>query len=124
MPLTYLNNWQPPPPPPDLPPQPHLHTPSSSYDFNFSGGPIPSNLCTDRVRLIPFVPSLHARQCYKNMEGKRDVMRLMPYPKNMGESLDELLQSVEISMRSEPASQSVNLTLGTLQTDRFLGGLI
>ena len=104
MPLTYLNNWQPPPPPPDLPPQPHLHTPSSSYDFNFSGGPIPSNLCTDRVRLIPFVPSLHARQCYKNMEGKRDVMRLMPYPKNMGESLDELLQSVEISMRSEPAS--------------------
>ena len=103
--MPFLNKWTPPPVPSPPPVSCHLDTPPSEYDLNFSGGPIPQRfLRTDKVLLVPFIPSLHARQCHAEMQGRTEIMRLMPYPKNMAESLEELLQGVEISMRSVPVS--------------------
>jgi hypothetical protein len=104
----YLNNRSPPPASPPSPvfPDPeecHPHTPYSAYDLNFAGGliPHPDALRTDKVELVPFVPSLHAKTLYEELQKGdcRGVMRLMPYPRDMAASLGELLQGVEVSMR-------------------------
>lgn len=108
----YLNTYVPPPPPAPLPHLPHLETPIESYDLNFNS-PIPHpHLRTDKVALIPFIPSLHARQLDGEMGGKREVMRLMPYPKNMGGGLQEILEGVEGSMRSLSVSDERGLYSG------------
>jgi hypothetical protein len=104
MPLPYLNNWTTPSAPTPHA-QPHLDTPPHRYDLNFAGGLVPStDLTTDKVTLIPFIPSLHARYFYEEIKEEKTLMRLMPYPKNMADGLEDLLQGVEISMRSVPVS--------------------
>jgi hypothetical protein len=104
----YLNNYTPPPPQsfPD-PEACHSNTPYHLYDLNFAGGPIPAPaaLRTDKVALLPFIPSLYAEKFYEELEkGDRGVMRLMPYPRDMAASLEELLQGVEVSMRGVEVS--------------------
>jgi hypothetical protein len=105
----YLNLYTPPPPQsfPD-PEDCHPDTPYTSYDLNFAGGPIPhpGALRTDKVALVPFVPSLHAKKLYEELQKGdcRGVMRWMPYPRDMAASLEELLQGVEVSMRGVEVS--------------------
>lgn len=113
IPSPYLNNYTPPPPQsfPD-PEDCHPNTPYQLYDLNFAGGPIPSPeaLRTDKVALLPFIPSLYAGKFHEELQegGNRGVMRLMPYPRDMAASLGELLQGVEVSMRGVEVSLSIS----------------
>lgn len=102
---SHLNSYKPPPPSPDIPFECHLHTPPSEYDHNYTGGPV-YGFSTDRLALVPFVPSLHGKQYYHDIKDHGELMKYMPYPRRMDESLDNLLFVYEATIRSLPVSQT------------------
>jgi hypothetical protein len=110
--MQYLNAYTPPQASPEPPKNVHLHTPPSSYDLNFSGGPIPSlPLQTDKVALIPLIPSLHGPQLFSEFAGatkrgevKEGWLRWMPYARDIERSLDDLLYVIETQQRAVPVS--------------------
>jgi hypothetical protein len=106
---TYLNAYTPPLPSAsdEVPFEAHLNTPASAYDLNFAGGPIPTVLQTDKLALVPFIPSLHAKQYYHGLKDYPELVRFMPYPKRLNESLNDLLYVIELSIRRLPVGFSV-----------------
>jgi hypothetical protein len=100
----YLNKYTPPQPSRDIPFECHLNTPPDSYDLNYNGGPI-YRLATDRLVLIPFIPSLHAKQYYQDVREHGHLMKYMPYAKRVDESLNNLCYIIETTIRSLPVSQ-------------------
>lgn len=106
------NFYQPPPPAPKIPFEAHLQTPPSEYDHNFSGGPI-YTLSTDKLVLVPFVPSLHAKQYYHDVKDHGEtLLRFMPYPRRLDESLDALCEVYERTIRSLPVGPPFSLPIG------------
>lgn len=99
-----LNRYTPPSTTPDVPFECHINTHPEDYDLNFCGGPIPSSFQTDLVQLVPFIPSLHARQYHKELSAHPELMKYMPYPKPMNESLDNVCNMVETLIRANPVS--------------------
>ena len=104
----YLNKYTPPPPAPEIPFECHLNTPPEEYDLNYNGGPV-YRLSTDRLVLIPFTPSLHAKQYYQDVRDHGHLMKYMPYAKRVDESLDNLCYIIETTIRSLPVSEQVQL---------------
>jgi len=105
----YLNKYTPPPAAPDIPFECHLNTPPEEYDLNFAGGPV-YRLATDRLVMVPFVPSLHAKQYYQDVSQHGDLMKYMPYAKRVDQSLDNLLYIIETTIRSLPVSKVCRIT--------------
>jgi hypothetical protein len=106
------NSYQTPPPAPKIPFEAHLQTPPSDYDHNFGGGPI-YTLSTDKLVLVPFVPSLHARQYYHDVKDHGEtLLKFMPYPRRLDESLDALCEVYERTIRSLPVGPPFSLPIG------------
>ena len=123
---SHLNSYQPPSPPLDIPFECHLNTPPDRYDHNFSGGPV-YTLSTDRLTLVPFVPSLHGKQYYHDIKEHGHLMKYMPYPRRMDESLDNLLFVYEKTIRSLPASAGrtwASCRMTTAESSLLLAGLL
>lgn len=105
--MRILNAYSPPSPPPPPPLNVNLRTPLEEYDLNFCGGPI-FPLRTDKVALIPFVPSLHAEAYYERIAGDSDLMKYMPYFPRPYESLSNTCEAIETLIRKLPVRCDVN----------------
>jgi hypothetical protein len=103
--MKFLNAYTPPSPPPPVPPNVNLKTPPEEYDLNFNGGAV-FPLRTDKVALIPFVPSLHAEGYYERIAGDDDLMKYMPYFPRPSESLSNVCEAIDTSIRKLPVSLS------------------
>lgn len=71
--MAFINSYKPPPPPKvDNEPEP------GPFDVNFNAK-VPDCLETDRVRLVPFVPSIHAKPFYDECQKDRErIEAFMP----------------------------------------------
>jgi RimJ/RimL family protein N-acetyltransferase len=92
--MAFINSYKPP-----TPRKSFLSTlQDSPYDINFAL-PLPATLETERVKLIPFIPSQHAERFFDRSNG-HDLFRRTPVSAT---TLDELLGFVEEWMRADPA---------------------
>lgn len=65
------------------------------YDINWSF-PLPPSLETQRVKLVPFVPLVHAQMFLNGIQGHTELLRYMPIlitPENFLEVVEEKLRS-------------------------------
>ncbi|EUC65703.1 GNAT family acetyltransferase, putative [Rhizoctonia solani AG-3 Rhs1AP] len=71
--MTFVNNYVPPPPKAPV----TLPDPSKPYDINFCF-PV-KDLETERVKVTPFIPHLHANALFNAIVANPEVMRYMPF---------------------------------------------
>ena len=84
--MSYVNNYTPPPETRDKPfpsysplPDSELYGPTP-YDINFAYPIHEDTLQSDRLKLVPFVPSVHAESYWQNVSGRADeVYRYYPF---------------------------------------------
>ena len=69
------------------------------YDINWAFPLYEEALESERVKLTPFIPSLHAREYAAQVSAKPDLHRYYPFALS---SLDEILTAVELRARREP----------------------
>lgn len=100
--MQFRNSYTP-PASAEIPPLCFLDTPAEEYDHNFCGGPL-HPMATDKVMLIPFVPSLHLRRYHAEIRGQPELMRYMPYTPHPSESIESACQWVEMYLRRVPVS--------------------
>ncbi|KAH6913110.1 acyl-CoA N-acyltransferase [Coprinopsis sp. MPI-PUGE-AT-0042] len=93
--MAFINNFK----PPQV--QPILEAEEGPYDINFNQ-PIPEKLESDKVRLVPFVPSIHAKPFHATYSKyQADVERYLPVT---WKTYSDLLTFSEYMVRQDPAS--------------------
>jgi hypothetical protein len=105
--IKYLNNYTPPPPPPEIAIQAVISTPFKDYDFNWAGGEV-KEIRTEKLSLIPYVPSLHANQLWEMIshEDKDQLDMAFCIPSSgfsMSQSFESLVRRYE-GWRARPVS--------------------
>ncbi|KLO11420.1 hypothetical protein SCHPADRAFT_929905 [Schizopora paradoxa] len=74
------------------------------YDFNFCFPYLPQSLQTDQIKLIPFVPHLHAELLFQHTVSYPEDFRYMTFvPPN---TLEELLEYFELQYRRDPSKMA------------------
>ena len=96
--MSFTNNYRPPSPPPPLDLARHLD-PAEPYDINFAFPLHAGALESARVRLTPFVPALHARTYFAEVEAEPATQRWLPFTHA---SLEEVCAFVEHGVRRNP----------------------
>ncbi|KAF7794144.1 hypothetical protein EIP86_005275 [Pleurotus ostreatoroseus] len=96
--MSFVNHYK--PPTPKQYTEDELYGPEP-YDVNFVF-PLPlEGLETERVKLTPFIPRLHAEQYWENGGNDPSLFRYYPYTLD---SLDSFLANLETSIRRDPAN--------------------
>ena len=72
---------------------------SDPYDINWMMPLHEATLESDRVKLTPFIPSLHARAYADKLKSDPDILRWFPFDLS---TLDEILAQTEILLRRSP----------------------
>jgi RimJ/RimL family protein N-acetyltransferase len=100
---------------------------SLPYDINFCFA-APDALENDRVKLVPFIPHVHAEGFFAKVESCPQLFDYLPYgPFNTIEELNGLLES---RIRQDPASllfvvyDKTNAVCGSTNNDGLLAGCI
>jgi hypothetical protein len=98
--ITYINKYTPPPLPPEIDIQAVISTPLKDYDFNWAGGEV-KEITTEKLTLIPYVPSLHANQLWEmfSHEDKDELdMAFGTYSSwsSLAESFESLVHKYEV----------------------------
>lgn len=88
--MTFINSYKPP-----APPNSGIQDP---YDINWAF-PLPPSLETTRVKLVPFIPSLHAQTFVDSTKDYPELFRRIPFAFS---TLEGLLELVEIVVRNDP----------------------
>jgi len=73
----------------------------TAYDLNFCF-PVPNTLENGRIRLVPFIPHIHAEQYLTEVEAFPQLYDYLPY--GPFRSLEEINQLLELRIRQDPAS--------------------
>ncbi|KAI0738251.1 acyl-CoA N-acyltransferase [Daedaleopsis nitida] len=102
----YVNNYVPPDSPgtgnpfiPRILPDSELYGPSP-YDINFSYPIHKQTLESDRLKLTPFIPSVHVETYWKHVQG--NALELFRYYPFLISTLPEMLSAIELSLRRHP----------------------
>ncbi len=74
------------------------------YDFNFCLPYLPQTLETDVMKLVPFVPRLHAELLFQNAVAYPEDFRFMAF--SIPKTLEELLEFFEIYYRRNPSNMA------------------
>lgn len=71
------------------------------YDFNFCFPYLPQSLETDQIKIVPFIPRLHAELLFKHAISYPEDFRYMTFvpPK----TLEDLLEYFELQYRRDPS---------------------
>ena len=93
----YVNNYAPEPEP--TLPESELYGPEP-YDINFAWPLRPASLQTPRLKLVPFVPRVHAATYWAHV--KDDLHTLFRYYPFLFPSLAATLTFIELNMRRNP----------------------
>ncbi len=94
--MSFVNNYTPQPEP--TVPEAELYGPDP-YDINFAW-PLPESLQTDRLKIVPFVPRVHAETYWANI--KDHLLALFRYYPFVLRTLPEFLAWLELSCRRNP----------------------
>ena len=94
---SFVNNYAPQLPP--TVPDSELYGPDP-YDINFAWPIHPESLQTDRLKVVPFVPRVHAATCWANV--KDNLLTLFRYYPYFARTLPEFLTWLELSCRRNP----------------------
>jgi hypothetical protein len=70
------------------------------YDINWAFPLHEETLESERVKLTPFIPKLHAQEYAAQISLRPDLHRWMPFEAN---SLDQILTRVELRVRRNPS---------------------
>lgn len=97
--MSYINSYKPPPSPAPLT-EAELYGPEP-YDSNWVYPIIPESLETERVKLVPFVPSVHAKHYWAEATKDPDLLRYYPL---VWKTLEDFLSSMEVLARRDPAN--------------------
>ncbi|KAH9052651.1 acyl-CoA N-acyltransferase [Lactarius vividus] len=94
--MAYINSYKKPEKPTLLPgyfgPDP--------YDINWAFPLYEETLESERVKLTPFIPSLHAQEYAAQVSARPDLQRWFPFDLS---TLDQLLMEVEVRVRRNPS---------------------
>jgi RimJ/RimL family protein N-acetyltransferase len=95
--MAYINSYKKPEGPTLLPgyfgPDP--------YDINWAFPLYEETLESERVKLTPFIPSLHAQEYAAQVSAQPDLHRWFPFELS---SLDQILTEIELRLRRDPSS--------------------
>lgn len=95
--MAFVNNFK----PPQIQPIFEANAGDSPYDINFNQ-PIPEKLESDKVRLVPFIPSIHAQPFHARYSiHQADIERYLPVT---WKSYSELLTTFEYMLRQDTGS--------------------
>ncbi|SRR6266478_1445584 len=98
------------------PPPPGYYGPDP-YDINWMMPLHEATLESDRVKLTPFIPSLHARAYADQLKAHPDLHRWFPFDLS---TLDEILTKIEILIRRSPMCISFAI-IDKARSDAFAG---
>ncbi|KAI0743527.1 acyl-CoA N-acyltransferase [Daedaleopsis nitida] len=107
--MAFVNSYKPPTAPTLADSELYGPTP---YDINFSWPLHEETLKTDRLKLVPFVPSVHAETYWANVKDHPELFRFFP---RFNSTLAEFLTWVEIMIRRNPSL----LLLAMIDTTRL-----
>ena len=96
--MSFVNNYTAPQPKPTLP-ESELYGPEP-YDINFAWPIHPESLQTDRIKIIPFVPRVHAATLWANI--KDNLLTLFRYYPYLPRTLSDFLTWLELDCRRNP----------------------
>ncbi len=74
------------------------------YDFNFCFPYLPQSLETDQIKVIPFVPRLHAELLFQHTISHPEDFRYMAF--TAPKTVEELLEYFEIHYRRDPSKMA------------------
>lgn len=97
--MSYINSYKPPPPPAPLT-EAELYGPEP-YNSNWVFPVIPESLETERVKLVPFIPSVHAKHYWTEAIKDPDLWRYYPL---VWRTFEDYLSWVEVQIRRNPAN--------------------
>jgi RimJ/RimL family protein N-acetyltransferase len=93
--MTYVNSYK----APEAPVFPSLYYGPDPYDINFSFPIDEPSLESDRIKLTPFIPALHAQQYWDQATQAPDVFR---YLSTNHKTINEFLFFLETRVRRDP----------------------
>ena len=93
----FVNNFQPAPPQPALTAA-ELYGPKP-YDINFAYPLHEETLQTPRLKLVPFVPAIHAETYWTNIKDRPELLRFYPV---LWHTLSDFLSWLELAQRCNP----------------------
>ena len=111
--MTYVNSYK----VPEALVLPSMYYGPDPYDINFSFPIDESSLESDRIKLTPFIPALHAQQYWDQATQAPEVFR---YLSTSHKTLDEFLFFLETRIRSNPNF----IFFAIIDKPRALAGLI
>ena len=95
--MSFVNNFTPPPPEPVLA-ESELYGPTP-YDINFAYPLYEETLRTDRLKLVPFIPSIHAETYWKHVKDRPELFQYYPV---LYSTLRDFLTWYELTVRRNP----------------------
>ena len=93
--MTYTNSYN----APDVPALPPGYYGPEPYDINWIMPLHEATLESERVKLTPFIPSLHAKRYAEQVAAHPELQRYFPFNPS---TLDEILTAVELRARRNP----------------------
>ncbi|GAA5845000.1 hypothetical protein JCM3766R1_004844 [Sporobolomyces carnicolor] len=93
----------------------HSDTPLQEYDLNFCY-PIPRQLQSSGVKLVPLIPSLHGERLFELFKPSPDSFKWLPY--GPFATVDELLTLFETKVRLDPGTLLFTVYDLSLRFDR------
>ncbi|KAI0704610.1 acyl-CoA N-acyltransferase [Earliella scabrosa] len=103
--MSFVNNYTPPPPGTGIPflprilPEPEQYGPTP-YDINFAFPIHLDTLQSDRIKLVPFIPAVHASTFWENLkDNTHESFRYYPFRLS---ALSQALSMIELTFRQNP----------------------